>query len=132
MLRSCKYCGRIHDSKVVCKEKWTRTYHKKDPSKRAQQIHQSARWKALSPVIRERDTYLCQVCKRRLYDTYMEFNPYTLSVHHIIPIEEDPSLAYERKNLITLCRRHHEMAEQGVIPRETLESIVLEQESGAK
>lgn len=129
MLRSCKYCGRIHDSKKLCAEKSRAIYKRKDKSRRAEQIHQSHQWKSLSQQIRERDTSLCQVCRRRLFETVMEFNPYTLSVHHIEPIEENPQRAFDPANLITLCRMHHDMAERGAIPREALAAIAAEQEN---
>lgn len=46
-----------------------------------------------------------------------------LSVHHIVPINEDESRAYEMHNAITLCRAHHGMAECGEIGREHLEQL---------
>ena len=45
---------------------------------------------------------------------------------HIIPLEEDEDKKLDNQNLITLCERHHEMAEQGKIPREELLAITAE------
>ena len=38
-------------------------------------------------------------------------NTHTLSVHHIIPITKDESRSLDDSNLITLCRKHHDMVE---------------------
>lgn len=43
-----------------------------------------------------------------------------LSVHHIVPLEEDIALAAELSNLITLCSSCHERAEAGMISRAQL------------
>ena len=47
-----------------------------------------------------------------------------LSVHHIVPVVEDPQLAMEDSNLISLCGFHHELAESGYIPRADLQELV--------
>lgn len=45
-----------------------------------------------------------------------------------MPIKEDYELRLEDSNLITVCEYHHELAEQGTIPREELLDIVQAQE----
>lgn len=47
-----------------------------------------------------------------------------LSVHHIVPVAEDPERALDDSNLITLCSFHHELAESGYITRGELAGIV--------
>ena len=47
-----------------------------------------------------------------------------LSVHHIIPIEKNYDMRLSDNNLITLCRKHHEQAEKGIIKTDTLTEIV--------
>ena len=42
------------------------------------------------------------------------------SVHHIVPLVEDYEKRLDDDNLITLCSRHHEMAEKGDIDRREL------------
>ena len=69
--------------------------------------------------IRERDHYLCQWCLKRKNKLTHE----RLSVHHIVPIEEDEALSFEDENLITLCDVDHEEAEKGNIEREVLKEI---------
>ncbi len=51
-----------------------------------------------------------------------------LSVHHIVPLSEDPSRALDPTNLITLCPLHHELAEDGTISRAELSQIAQEQQ----
>ena len=60
----------------------------------------------------------------KAYNTVEEYNSAGLEVHHIVPLEEDESLAYDWANLITLCRYHHELAERGEIPRYVQQRIV--------
>ena len=38
-------------------------------------------------------------------------NTRALSVHHIVPITKDESRSLDDSNLITLCRRHHDLVE---------------------
>ena len=47
-------------------------------------------------------------------------------MHHIVPITDAWDDRLNDDNLITLCREHHEMAEQGKISRETLRLIARE------
>lgn len=87
-------------------------------------------WQKKRKEIKSRDKFLCQVCIRKLYNTIKKYNYNDLEVHHIVPIKEDYELRLEDSNLITVCEYHHELAEQGVIPREELLAIVKEQEEG--
>ena len=117
MLKSCQYCGRVHDSKFDCGKRPKKT---RDKSTDAYRVHRSNRWKNLSARIRDRDGYLCCVCRTGKYGTLKDLNSSNLSVHHIVPIEEDESRAFDEENLITLCDGHHRMAERGEIPRSEL------------
>lgn len=77
--------------------------------------------------IRKRDSNVCQICVRNLHGTIDRFNFKNLSVHHIVSIEEDYDKRLDEDNLITLCSRHHEMAEAGTISKNELKQIVFEQ-----
>ncbi len=57
------------------------------------------------------------------------FNHDTLSVHHIVPVKEDYKKRLDNKNLLTVCRMHHEMCENGLISREEQMSIAMQQEA---
>lgn len=49
-----------------------------------------------------------------------------LSVHHIVKIEDDIDRAFDEDNLITLCRLHHDEAEEGKISQSLLQKIAKE------
>ncbi len=70
---------------------------------------------------------MCQICLKNLYDTERQYNSKELEVHHIVPIKENDDLCLEDTNLITLCTRHHKMADRGEIPRDLLQRIAREQ-----
>lgn len=125
MLKSCKYCGRIHDSKFDCGKKPQRKKRCNNKDKfRWTQV-----WQKKRIEIKQRDKYLCQVCIRKLYDTYLQYNYKDLEVHHAIPLEEDFNRRLDNDILLTICERHHEMAEKGEISRDVILNIISEQES---
>lgn len=68
---------------------------------------------------------MCLCCLAELPGTLKKYNTEDLAVHHIIPIEEDYAQRMDGANLITVCRRHHEMCEAGVISRETQQDLVI-------
>lgn len=123
MLKSCKYCGRIHDKTFDCGKK--PAIKKKDT--KAVRFRNQSIWKKKAEEIKKRDKYLCQVCIRNLYDTDRTLNYMDLSVHHIIPIEKDYEKRLDNDNLITLCRYHHDLAERAIIKVSELMDICLEQ-----
>lgn len=119
MKRSCRYCGRIHEMNEVCPMTPKR---KHTPKARSEQnsIRGSAAYQAIRKNIVERDHHLCRVC----FLDHGTLATYRLEVHHITPIEEAPSRAYDENNLITLCRNHHELAEAGIITKDHLYSLL--------
>lgn len=132
MLKTCTYCGRIHDSKVICKEKAARTkrtyYRKKFTDQ--QNIRNSNAWKKKSVAIRKRDNYMCQACINGIgYMPGKKITTKNIQVHHIIPLEEDKNMAFMNEYLISLCEQCHELAEAGKISREKLLEIARKQES---
>ena len=128
MLKSCKYCGKIHDSKINCEKRPVRgRVIRYDP---AAAFRRSGAWKKKSIQIMERDKFLCQLCLRNYPGTVNRFNSVGLSVHHNVPLSEDKSLGLDDSNLITLCLYHHRHADMGTIPREYIHSIIDEQNAG--
>lgn len=128
MLKSCQYCGRIHDAKKICPEKkrvederWMRR-----KSTKAAAFRRTSTWTNMSRSIRERDKYMCLCCKAQLQGTRVRYNTEDLSVHHIVPLEEDYDLRIARENLMTVCSAHHEMCEDGTIDRDTQRALVIE------
>ncbi len=132
MLISCKYCGRIHERGFECEQKKKAVqfrFNKRGrTNKDIDRFHSSYKWTRKSKEIRARDKYICQVCKRQLYNPYREIETEDIEVHHIIPVCECWDMRLDNDILISLCRCHHEMAEQGLIPRDVLLKIAKEQE----
>ena len=126
MLKSCKYCGRIHDSKHNCGKKPIR---KKIKYTKADYFRRTQAWTNKAIEIKRRDNYLCQICIRRLYNTLQQYNCDKLSVHHAVPIKADWDKRLDDDNLITVCSMHHEMCEAGEIPYEVVQGIIDEQEA---
>lgn len=124
MLKSCAYCGRIHDTKYDCGKK----PQKQKKITYIDRFRSSRRWRDKREQIRARDLNLCQICIRNLYDTDRQYNYEELSVHHAISLEKNFERRLDDDNLITACSKHHEMAESGIIPYEEIKKIIDEQE----
>lgn len=125
MLRSCAYCGRIHDSRFDCGRKPIR---KKIKYSKADYFRRTQAWTDKAIEIKRRDNYLCQVCIRKRYNTLQQYNHKDLSVHHAIGINQDWSKRLDNDNLITLCSQHHKACESGEIPLDEVLQIIREQE----
>lgn len=127
MLKACKYCGRVHDTKNKCRQaierdearkqykaKQSKKYTKQNTDKyRNTQSWRDARARAL-----DRDYKMCRVCFEEGI-----FNCNNLSVHHIVPLKQDYSRRADLYNLITLCEDHHQLAECGVISVDRLSDM---------
>lgn len=100
----------------------------KKPNKEVNKFRNSVKWRNKSLEIRQRDNYLCQVCLRNLYNAENKYNFTTIEVHHITSLENDITKGLDNENLITLCKYHHIMAENGEIKKDKLEKIAKEQE----
>ena len=109
MLKSCKYCGKIHDSKHDCGKK----PQKKKRCTKQNTFRNTNGWKRKAKEIKERDSYLCVICIMRGAITTTG-----LEVHHIEPLEENYDMRLDNDNLITVCRYHHEQCESGMIARD--------------
>ncbi len=125
MLRSCKHCGRIHDTKADCGKKPKRVKEVTNKDK----FRWTKTWQDKREEIKDRDLRLCQICIRKLYNTVDQYTYDGLQVHHAIPLEEDFERRLDNDILLTMCGCHHEMAESGEIPRKVILEIIQEQES---
>lgn len=121
MLKSCKYCGRIHDKKYICHNKPIRKQYKKTEEDK---FRNTKAWQRKRDYIKDRDKGLCQVCIRKLYNTLKQYNYIDIEVHHIEPLREAYGLRLDEDNLISLCKYHHELAESGEIPKDILKEMV--------
>lgn len=124
MLKSCVYCGKIHDSKYDCGRKPNRSKNKDE----LYWFRNSAAWQRKREEIKYRDNHMCQVCARRLHNTKVVYNTTDLSVHHIKGLRSNWDNRLDSGNLITLCGFHHEMAEHGEILVKELIKIASDQE----
>lgn len=133
MLKSCVYCGRIHDRKYVCEQKAAHDLKRTSRNRKysdADQLRNTNAWKKKSQHIRIRDKYMCQACLNGIgYLQGRRITTENLQVHHIIPLKEDRNEALNNENLITLCEQCHELAEKGKIPRKKLVEIAQKAEN---
>lgn len=125
MLKSCKYCGRIHDSKYMCSKKPKNIRRMTEEDK----FRNTTAWQNKREEVRQRDNYMCQVCIRKLYDTYDQYNYEDIEVHHAKKLNTNYDLRLDNKNLLTLCIKHHKMADKGEIPLAVILKIIKEEES---
>ena len=123
---TCKYCG-IVPRGHKCPHK---TYTKKTYDTEADRFRKSKRWTNKSIEIRYRDRYLCRVCEANLYNTVWQFNYKEVEVHHIEKLNENFDKRLDNDNLISLCRYHHKMADDGKIPKEELQELIKEKRNG--
>ena len=65
-------------------------------------IYHTGAWTRLRLQALNRDRWLCQYCLARGRFTYAS------EVHHLVPVEADPTLALTLSNLVSLCRTCHE------------------------
>lgn len=73
---------------------------------RSEQVYEHSRWRRLSATLRLQHP-VCQQCG----------NDLTVAVHHKVPIEQAPHLAFELHNLLCVCRACHDAAHRGIPPR---------------
>lgn len=121
MLKSCKYCGRIHSRTFDCGKK-PKIKNKNTINDR---FRRSTVWTEKSLLIRRRDRFLCQCCLRNMPGTVRRIEYDGIEVHHIEPLSEAWDRRLDDDNLISLCRSHHEMAEAGEISKEVLHAMAI-------
>ena len=131
MKKACKYCGKIHERNFVCEKKpkieyrrYDKKYYKKRYDHKEDKFRSSYEWQKKRTYILKRDRYLCQACLHNLTGTVCRLTTEKLSVHHIVSLRGDFDLRLDDSNLITLCHKHHELAESGKIQAERLAEIV--------
>ncbi len=122
MLISCRYCGRIHDTRVDCGKRPTRKRQVAD----AERGRYTSRWRRKSAQIKSDAGGVCEYCLAHGIVRYG-----ALETHHIIPLIEQPDMLLDDENLIALCRVCHEQAEAGAISRDELRRIAAARISGS-
>ena len=119
MLKSCKYCGRVHRVDEVCPKKPKRFGNWSKYNSPERKFRSTQAWQTKREEIKERDHYLCKVCL-----DYNVINYNGLEVHHIVSLKDDFDKRLDNDNLITLCRTHHEEAERGQLSIEYLTKLI--------
>lgn len=122
MLKACHYCGRIHAKNFDCGKKPQPARYHRD-SAEAGRYSYSFTMKARE--IKERSNHLCAVCLAEGRLTYDK-----LETHHITKLREAPDLLLEDSNLICLCKRHHEMADAGLLNAGMLRQLAAARDEG--
>lgn len=128
LLKSCSYCGGIHQRGETCVNKPI----KQKKISYVDKFRKTKLWQSKREEVCKRDNYLCQVCIRELHNTQTKYNFNNLQVHHIDPIVNNWNRRLDSTNLISVCPYHHKLAEDGRISKEELWAIVKEQEDKAK
>ena len=129
MLKACPYCGRMHMRNEGCCKKPAKKYKKKRNTNEFESKYNSFlssfAWQKAREDTKVRDFYLCVICfAKGRKDGKRKYDPQPLEVHHIVPVKEDWDMRLKKDNLITLCKKHHEDAEAGVIRREELRKFI--------
>lgn len=124
MLKSCKYCGRVHDKKYDCGKRPAIIYKR---TSLVDRFRNTSAWQQKREEIKERDNYMCQICIRNLYDTKKIMNYENISVHHAEKIEENFEKRLDNDNLLTVCEQHHKLCDKNIIPFDVVKRIIAEQ-----
>lgn len=118
MLISCPWCGRMHPQGYLCPKRPKHKWYRKERGQN-EKFRSSAAWQRKRMEVLERDHFLCRIC---LEDDHI-LNNHELQVHHIVPLDSDFSQRLDTNNLITLCPKHHDEAEHGLIPAPRLRQL---------
>ena len=114
MYKACSRCGKIHDTKYICKYNAIPKAVTDEARTRSKNS-----WTVKSLTIREQANWLCEVCRDKGVYTYEG-----LEVHHIDKIKDRPDKTLDNSNLICLCVTHHKQADAGQLSKEYLLKLV--------
>lgn len=116
MKQYCTRCNTIHD-KGACPAPRTKTGKTQDAFVK---FRNTKAWINKRAAIQRRDMHCCRVCA-----SMGVLNSEELSVHHIVPLAASWDARLDDDNLITLCVKHHRMADAGSIPKSQLKRLLL-------
>lgn len=102
----CSKCGGVYSGQECpkCKSTRNKRYNKFDRDSERNAVYQTGAWSSARENVLSRDKGMCRMC----YSLYGRIVGGRLTVHHIVPVEEDSDLWYNANNLIAVCHRHHE------------------------
>jgi len=113
--KSCSKCGKIHDVNYKCKaDNKYKVKYEYDEAR----LRNSYEWHTKAEQVKKDSKYLCSVCFEEKIYNYNE-----LETHHIEKLKERPDLLLEDTNLICLCRKHHKLADKGMIDKSYLKEL---------
>ena len=118
MFKVCVRCGKIVPMDHKCNQ--SRTYKKSKIDK----LRSTYKWTQKSMEIRDKSNHLCAVCKDRNIISFGD-----TQVHHIEKLNDRPDLMFDNYNLITLCRYHHKLADNGRIDKGYLKKLAKKREN---
>lgn len=95
MLKSCKYCGRIHDSKHRC---IAMPINKSRHTKEHDKFFKSYKWQKLRAMVLKEYPY-CERC----WSKYKRINTDNLQGHHLLSYAHYPECALDYLNIAILC-----------------------------
>jgi len=110
----------MHRSTEICRFKRQTAKKTED-----QKLRSTRRWTNKSEEIREKSKWLCAVCLQEGRYTYDR-----LETHHIEKLKDNSDRLLDNYNLICLCKRHHELADEGKIKASYLEELARSREEG--
>ena len=136
MLKTCPTCGKLHRIDEICpirqqrrteylkkinrNRKAERNSEKSERNSEADHFRNTKKWQRKRKQILSRDLCMCRVC----FLLENKITTGSLNVHHIEPLSNNFDKRLDDKNLITLCRFHHEKAESGEISADTLRGLI--------
>ena len=120
MWKSCSRCGKVHDTRYICRHNAPIKARTID-----QRLRSTKRWTKKSEEIREKSQHLCAVCRQE-----GRYNYDNLEVHHIVKLKDDTDRLLDNYNLVALCKYHHELADEGKIEASYLEELARCREEG--
>lgn len=115
--KACSRCGKIHDSNYKCNV--NRVYQGGEERR----LRSTNAWKDKSLEIRNKASYLCEVCRDQGIYTYNN-----LEVHHIVKVKDNKDLLLDNYNLICLCTEHHKQADNNELDQDYLRKLAERRE----
>ena len=107
LTKICSHCGRQYpaDGKCTCQivRDRNRAYDRHHRNRRSRYIYHTREWSLLSKLVRKHADYIDEY----VYATEGRIIPGD-TVHHIIPLRDDVTKAFDERNLICLSRQTHE------------------------
>ena len=102
----CSRCGKPFSGYEckACAAKRAKRYNDLDRDMDRNMVYNNE-WVKAKKFVLMRDKGLCRMC---LF-IHNIMNGDNLTVHHIVPVEDDSTLWYDSNNLITLCAGHHQV-----------------------